>query len=346
MDIPDFFSLDIGNHSVKVAQIKRLSNTDVTLEAIGSAPAEFSLVESSSDDAIKGVAEQVKAARDAAGIKTKNCVASMPESPVFSRLLTIPKVTAEQLEETVHWELKPLIPVPLADVDIAFLEIGEKVINGQTMIDIYAVAAPKTLTDRYQKMATMAGINLLAVETESLANTRTVAFNMPSSGDMMVSDFGANGTDLVVARNGVPVYAQSISTGSDAFTKAIAADYGIDLNTAEKYKRAYGIDFSKGEGKIAKTIEPLMQILVNEMSRTLTYFKQRIGDTGATNLYMCGEAANMPGLGAYLTEKLGLQAQLINPLTKIKVSSSAQKVLQQLSPVGFTVAIGLGLKVN
>jgi Tfp pilus assembly PilM family ATPase len=61
---------------------------------------------------------------------------------------------------------------------------------------------------------------------------------------------------------------------------------------------------------------------------------------------MCGEAANMPGLGAYLTEKLGLQAQLINPLTKIKVSSSAQKVLQQLSPVGFTVAIGLGLKVN
>jgi cell division ATPase FtsA len=57
------------------------------------------------------------------------------------------------------------------------------------------------------------------VETESLANTRTVAFNMPSSGDMMVSDFGANGTDLVVARNGVPVFAQSISTGSDAFTK-------------------------------------------------------------------------------------------------------------------------------
>jgi type IV pilus assembly protein PilM len=270
----------------------------------------------------------------------------MPEAPVFSRLLTIPKVTAEQLEETVHWELKPLIPVPLTDVDIAFLEIGEKVVNGQAMLDIYAVAAPKTLTDRYQKMANMAGINLLAIETESLANTRTVAFNIPASGDMMVADFGANGTDLVVARNGVPVFAQSISTGSDAFTKAIAADYGIDLATAEKYKRAYGVDYSKGEGKIARTIEPLMQILVNEMSRTLTYFKQRVGDTGATKLFMCGEAANMPGLADYLTKNLNLQAELIDPLTKIKVSPTAQKALQQLSPVGFTVAIGLGLKVN
>jgi hypothetical protein len=71
MDIPDFFSFRYRQSSVKVAQIKRLSNTDVTLEAIGSAPAEFSLVESSSDDAIKGVAEQVKAARDAAGSKQR-----------------------------------------------------------------------------------------------------------------------------------------------------------------------------------------------------------------------------------------------------------------------------------
>lgn len=344
MRLPEFFGLDIGNHSIKVAQLSRNGESQATLNHIGAVKTEFGLLENASDQGIKQVAEAVKRAKEAAGIRTNNCVAAIPESPVFSRLITIPKVDESKLEESVHWELKPLIPVPLDEVDIAFLEIGEKQQEGDTLIDVYAVAAPKTLTERYKKMAEYAGLELLALETESLANTRAVIFNYETERDIMIFDFGAQGTDLIVSRDGVPVFAQSISTGSDALTRTIAADYGLDINEAEKYKRAFGLHRDEGEGKIAKSIEPIMQIIVNEMSRILTYFRQKIGDTSATKIYMCGEAAKLPGIGEFFQEHIGLGTMMADPVQKIKIANSARKEIDQLSSIGFSVSIGLGLK--
>lgn len=343
MDLPDFFGLDLGNHSIKVAQVKRSANK-ASLEKIGSINTEVSLLQDDSEEGIQKLANQVKQARESAGITTSNCVAALPESPIFSRQLTIPQVEEDKLKDAVHWELKPLIPVALEEVDIAFLEIGEKDVKGEKMVDVYVVAAPKTLTEKYKKIAELAGINLIALETESLANSRTVSFNYPEEADVMISDFGANGTDMILAKSGIPIFAQTISTGSDAFTKAIAADYGLDMAQAEKYKRAFGIEFDKGDGKIAKSIEPMMQIIINEMSRTLTYLKQRVGDAGAAKVYLCGDGAQLPGLDAYFKSKLGLESVVINPMAKIDMAGSVQKEVSQLQISGFSVAIGLGLK--
>ncbi len=343
-DLPDFFGLDIGNHSIKVAQVKRQGEGKATLSHVGSVPSDFGLLENDSDEGIAELAELVKQARDVAGISVKNCVAAVPEAPVFSRLLSIPPVEEDKLEEAIHWELKNLIPVPLEDVDVAFLKIGTDADGEKANMDIYVVAAPRAMTDRFKKVAEAAGLNLLALETESLASTRNVTFNHKEETDIMITDFGAYGTDLVIAKNGIPVFAQTISTGSDALTKAIAADYGLDLEQAEKYKRAYGLLQDQGEGKIAKTIEPLMQLIVGEMSKMLTYYKQRIGHTGAQKIYLSGDAAQLPGLILYFSKKLGIPAVLVQPLNNIQVAGSAKKEVEQLSMVGFTVAIGLGLK--
>jgi len=343
MDIPDFFALDVGNHSIKVAHVRRQGDK-ASLQRIGSVKTEFGLLDNDSDEGVKRLAELVKQAREVSGITTINCVAAVPESPIFSRLITIPKVTEEQLQETVHWELKSLIPVPLDEVDVAFLEIGEKEVNGQKLIDMYVVAAPKTMTNKFKKVCEAAGLNLIALETESLANTRAVTYNYQTEKDIIICDFGASGTDLIIARNGIPVFAQSISTGSDALTKVIAADFGLDMEQAEKYKRAFGLKLDEGEGKIAKSIDPMMQIITSEMSRILTYFKERIGDTGASQIYMVGEAAKLPGLAEYFSTHLNLQAQLVDPTIKLEVANEAKKELEQLPSVGFSVAIGMGLK--
>lgn len=343
MDAPDFFAIDIGNHSIKVAQVKR-EGDKAKLMHIGAVESGSNVLDDASEEGLKELAEQVKQAKEAAGIRIPNCVAAVPESPIFSRLLSIPKVENEKLEEAVHWELKPLIPVPIEEVDVAFLEIGEKKNNEQIYIDMYVVAAPKTLTNRYKHLAELAGLNLLALETESLSNTRAVTFNHPTERDIMIFDFGAYSTDLIISRDGVPVFAQSIGTGSDALTKAIAADYGLDMQEAEKYKRAFGIDFKAGDGKVAKSIEPIMQIIINEMSRTFTYFKEKVGETGANKIYLCGEAAKLPGLSDYFTERFGLTSILVDPVARVEIDSGAKKELEQLSAVGFSVAIGLALK--
>lgn len=345
MDLPDFFGIDIGDHSAKLAQLKLRGDGQADFQRVGFASLPFGFLDNDSDEGLKKLASELKSAKEAAEIGTNNCVAAIPEAPIFSRLLTIPKVEADKVEETVHWELKPLIPVPLEQVDIAFLEVVEFEQAGQSLIDIYAVASPKQIVEKFKQICTFAGFNLIALETESLANTRAVSFSYGIQANAIIVDFGSLGTDVILAREGVPVFAQTIGSGSDALTKAIAADYSITEQQAEQYKKAYGMRYDQGEGKIAKSIEPIMQLIVSEINRTITYLKQRMGDTQTTSIYFVGEGSNLPGLAEYIQQQLNMGAVMVDPIGKITTNDKIKEYMNQHSnPAGYSVAIGLGLK--
>lgn len=345
MNLPDFLAIDIGSHSIKVAQVKRLSKTRAILEHIGKVDTPFGLLDNESDEGIQKLADKIVEAKEAAGSKTKYCVAAVPETSIFSRLVTIPKVEIDKVEQAVHWELKPMIPVPLENVDIAFLDIGEKEVDGQLFIDMYVVAAPKALTDRYRAIAKKANLEILALETEALATTRAVLFNRSDlEGDIVIVDMGANSTDIILARNGVVLFSQISSTGSDAFTKAIAADYGIDQAEAEKYKRAFGLNPSVGEGKISKSIEPIMQILISDIARTLSYFREKVSGKLGTNIYLTGDGCNLPGLSDYMESKLNVRAIAVDVFSTLETDRRVKAELSSFSPGGMAVAIGLALK--
>lgn len=345
-NIPDFFGLDIGHNIVRIAEVKRFNENRAELRSITSMTVNEDILEDASEIAMKNLAENIKELKKQSGIGTNKCVIGIPEAPIFSRLITLPKAAEKNLEEAVSWELKPLIPVDVSEVDIAFIDVDEKIISDQTYLDIFAVAAPKTLTERYKKLAKLAGLELLAIETKALAVTRIVDFNYGAEADnIMVFQFDSLTTDLVLAKDGIPVFTQSVSTGADSLTKSISADYGIDEQQARQYRDTFGLDQTKGEGKIARSLEPIMQILVNELNRTLTYFREKLGEAGgASRVYICGEAASLPGLANYLTEKVGMPTTLVDPVANIKVTGKAKSSLDQLEATAFATAIGLGIK--
>ncbi len=345
-NIPDFFGLDIGHNIIRIAELKRFNDTRIELRNLTSMSVNEDILEDASEIAMKNLAESVKELKKQAGINVNRCVIGIPEAPIFSRLITLPKAADANLDEAVSWELKPLIPVDISEVDIAFIDVDEKVVNEQPFLDIFAVAAPKTLTERYKKLAKLAGIELLAIETKALAVTRVVDFNYGAEADnIMIFQFDSLTTDLVLAKDGIPVFTQSVSTGADSLTKSIAADYGIDEQQAQQYRDTFGLDPNKGEGKIARSLDPIMQILVNELNRTLTYFREKLGEAGgASKIYICGEAASLPGLPAYITEKVGMPTTLVDPVANIKVTSKARSSLDQLEATAFATAIGLGIK--
>jgi len=345
--IPDFFGLNLGHNSIKMAQSRAVSRQKVKLIAIGSTPTSFGLLENDSAKGQDMLSQEIANAYKSYNIKTKNCVMSVSEVLVFSRLITLPKMNDNEVDEAIQYALKPLVPIPIEEVNISYLKIDEKKFEGNVFSNWYVVAAPKQLIARYQQIIEKAGLNLLAVETESLATTRMITANYPSeiAKDLMILDLGAESTNVILSRNGVVMFSQTISTGSDAITKVIAADFGIDIIQAEKYKITFGIDFNNGEGKIARSIEPILQIIVSEVQRTLTYYQEKIGGPGISNIYLTGGGADLPSLDAYLTSKLNITAQSVNPLQNVEVDRSMiESVLPQLHVKGFNVAIGLSLK--
>lgn len=341
-----FFGLNLGHHSLKISELRYFGPQKVKLEILSSIPTAVGVLENESDKSSNIISQEIIKAIKSANLKVKNCVMSIPEASVYSRLLTLPKVKDEEVEEAIHFALKTLIPVPLESVNISFLDIDEKDVEGNKFVNWYVVAAPKQLITKYQDIMSKSGINLLAVETEALAISRMITFNyaIPANETVMVIDMGADSSSLILARNSGVIFSQSIGTGADAITKVIAADFGLDSVQAEKYKVTYGIDPTAAEGKIAKSIEPIIQIIVGEASRTLTYYREKIGGDEIKRIFLTGGGSGLPKIDEYMTSKTGLKTEVAQPLKNIQVDGGMANKVKEMNVKSFNVAIGLSLK--
>ena len=346
MNLPEFFGLDIGAHSIKIAQVKRKSESKARLVSLGSASTPFGVVGSDNKEHKKQLADDIKKLLDSTGIGTKKTVVALPESTIFTRLMVLPKLDEKELKESIHWEAKQYIPVPLEKVQLEDMVVGERKENGQTKLEIFLVAAPKNVVNRYVEIMEMAGLDLIALETETVATTRTISFPKPLKEMALVLDFGSNSTDMSVIKRDKPIFSQTIKTGSDALTKAISLDFGLDAQQAEQYKRTYGLDNTKAEGKIYKSLEPIMKVIMAEVSKTLNFFKSHFTTSIPKKIYIIGDGALLIGLPEYLSKGLGLPTERFNPFPLLETDKSMKKAITSISGTGYSVAIGLALKAE
>lgn len=341
--LPDFFGIDIGNHSIKVVQIKWDGSKPV-ITKFGQVETPFGVIGSENEEHQKLLAEKINEAINDGDIKTRNAVVALPEAPIFSVVREFPKLPDEDLREAVYWAAKKDLPIPMDEVEMDYIIVGERMKDDKPILDVLLVAAPKTLVRRYEKIIDLANLEPLALETESIAVTRAISFNQ-NIDNAIVIDFGANNTDVAVIKNDKLVFSRSLGTGSDALTKSIASDFGFEVTQAEEYKRAYGLDETQLEGKIADSLKPVMDSIVSEILRTLEFFKSHSEEGAPNRLLLLGDGAMLPGLVPYMTKSLSLEVELGDLLSGISVKKNIDERVRSKS-TALAVAVGLALKVN
>jgi type IV pilus assembly protein PilM len=342
MNLPEFFGLDIGNHSIKVAQCNPGSKPE--LKAIGHIETDSNITTIDDENSKNMLAEKIKQVKEASGITTKSVIAALPEAAIFTRLILLPDLPEDQIEQSLFYEARQYLPIPPSDVQLDYLKIAKKTVDNKNMVQALLVAAPKTVVNKYMDVISRAGLELIAMETETMATTRAITHNQQLDGSTLIIDFGANGTDLSVVKGQYPIFSQSLATGSDALTKAIASDFGLEYSQAEQYKRTYGLLPEQADGKIAKSLYPVMQIIINEINKTLNYFRAHLQESTPKKIFIVGDGAKLPGLGEYLSKSLGIPSEVTDPILGLNVNPRIKSEVAQLSTVGFTVAIGLALK--
>lgn len=341
MSLPNFFGLDFGNHTVKIVQLKGQKGKP-SLVSYGGVSTPFGVIRSENEEHQKSLADETKKLVKTLNIKTNNCVVALPESSIFTRLITIPGMKPQEVENAVYWEAKQYIPVDLEAVQLDWMEVGETVVGETVQKKILLVAAPKTLVELYVKVVQMAGLEPIALETEAIANVRAMS-NSTQNSNAIILDFGAQSTDLVVMSKGNLLFSQTLSTGSDALTKAIMQDYALNEEQAEQYKRTYGIDETQLEGKLVQSLAPVMNSIVDETRRALGFYRTHAAEEAPDKVFLVGDGAKLPGLSAYMTKALGVESMIGNPWNNIDLGDRFAQELASGSP-GYSVAVGLALK--
>jgi len=323
--------LDIGTQTIKAVQMSRDKNSNQILAA-GFIPTPAD--EKAMADSINRLVHDMK-------ISSSDVSICLPSVNVITRILEMPIMTENELTSSIKWEAEQYIPMPLDKVKIDYSVIGKD--EQTSKLKILLIAAPLTLLEKYINITNSAGLNPVAIETEILAATRSITTSFPQLSQAIVVSLGASTTEIALIHEQILVYTKSIPLGGNTLTRAIAQELGFEVAQAEEYKKAYGLEEDKLEGKIAKTLTPYFSTIFSEIEKNVAYFKELYPKEDITNITVCGGGAKLPGLILSLTKNLGLDTQISNPFINLTVDPNILPTLSTDAPT-YTQAVGLALK--
>lgn len=335
----DFFGLDIGSHNLKVVQLKRAQDK-YQLVALGSAPSPPKGLASEAESDLTVLAEAIKRLHQEAKITTKNVATTLPEDQVFTRVITLPKLTDEELTSALKWEAEQYVPIPLTEVTLAHQIIGG-VNQNKEKIEVLLVAAPKRLIDKLLRVLKTAGLSPVSLETEILAMSRSLA--APEDEGILLVDLGARATDIAIVEKQQVVFTRSIMTAGEALTRAVAGSLGLEILQAEEYKKAYGVDPGKLEGKVSKAIAPIFEVIIKEMEQAIQFYQSEKKDRVIKRIVLTGGTAILPEIVSLIAKKLNIETQIGDPFSQIFKDNLLTKIPESDLPF-YAVAVGLAMK--
>ncbi|MDQ3239150.1 MAG: pilus assembly protein PilM [bacterium] len=338
----NFFGLDIGNSSIKLVHLQK-DNQGAKLIAYGLAQTPGNGLISEADFDKDAIVEVIKRLVKETRVNTNNVIASLPESQIFTRVIDMPPMSDKEIASAIKYEAEQYIPRPLAEVSLRWqiLNKGEKEKNQK--MEILLVAAPLTLVDKYSEILIRADLKPLAMETDLLAQSRSLVGNNPYSPTTMILSIGSSNTDISIVKAGQVSFTRSILSGGNTLTRAIASDLSLENEQAEQYKRTYGLIDDQVEGKVMNAIKPTFEVIINEIKKAIIFYQTKNPNDQVKRLVLTGGTAKLPGLLLFFANALGIEVQVGDPWFNIKKDPNIETQLTEDAPL-YSVAVGLALK--
>lgn len=326
--------LDIGLASIKLVELVPAGSGKWKLMTAASAPAAgVAMSEKANLDSLaQTVAKMVRES----GARSRRVVASLPEEKVSTHLVEMPVLADAEIAQALTWQVEQYIPMPMDQAIWSYQVVKKDVASGK--MEVLLVAVAKILVEAYRQVIETAGLEAAAFETELMATARSTM--LPNSPLTAVVDIGAGSTDIGVARTGALLFARTVPTAGQAFTRAIATTLGLDASQAESYKNTYGFSAAHLEGKLLAAMKPVLDVISVEVRKTMDFYISKHPGETVKSVVLSGGVAALPDVVSALSANLGLEVVVGNPLVRVDVDQSQAAALKGHEPF-YAVALGL-----
>ena len=332
--------LDIGSQTIKAAQLSKEKNKYRLLSAgfIPTPKVDADSVGHTDEQIISGAIKQLMHDMK---LSTEDVAISLPSYKVVTQVIETPLMTDRELESSIAWEAEQYIPLPLSKVKIDYSVIGRN--ESSQKMKILLVAAPISLIEKYMRIVGLAGLNTVAIETEILACVRAINNSLPTLPNILLVSIGATNTEIAIIKDHLLTLTRTYPIGGNTLTRAISEELGFDFAQAEEYKKTYGIEEDKLEGKLSKIMTPFFNNLFSEVDKTISYFKVEYPKDELMTLVISGGTAKLPGLMLATTKNIGVNSQVSNPFINIDADQDVMTTLSADAPL-YSTAVGLSLR--
>lgn len=333
----EYFALDIGTTSVRAVQLTG-DGTNWSLSRFGVAPIDLKLSTSDAADDQRKLSEVIMSVIGQSGIRTKNVVLGAPSSKVFATVIDLPDMPDAELATTIKYQADQYIPMSLDEAKVDWAVLG-KPIKGATHNEVLLASIANNFIEARLDLVESLGLNVLAIEPESIALARALQPVAVPEGRMII-ELGDFSADIVMTFSDAPRLIRSVPIGIQTFIKAASQNLNVDPKQAQQFVAKFGLQRDKLEGQVFRSLESSVSQFVAEVEKSIKFFQTKYPTIPLGAIIVSNYAATVPGFSEYLTEKLGMSVEAGNPWQHVQVSANDQVTLQPLSSQ-FGVVIGL-----
>lgn len=339
--VSDFFGLNVGTNAIRLVQLK--GNVPKTLVRYAYVPVDSKITESDSKVDQQKLAEIIADLITKSQVTTKNVAVSLPAQKVFTTVVDIDRLPKNELAKAIRLQVDSLIPTPVNESKYDWQLLGDSPVD-KTKVEILLSSVGNNYAEKYLDSLESIGLNVIAFEPDYMALCR--ALTAPEAiVPQVVINIDSKATDVVVVMNGTPKLARSIPTGSEAIIRSGAQNLNVDEKQAEQLIFKFGLGTSKLEGQVHQAIIATIDIIINEIEKSIKFFQTRYADAKIERLIVTGLASTLPELPVYMADKFGINVEIGNSWRNIVYDPSRQNELLEVSN-HFAVAAGLAERIN
>jgi type IV pilus assembly protein PilM len=187
----------------------------------------------------------------------------------------------------------------------------------------------------------LAGLHPAGIQIAPLALFNLVRYELDMRGANILLDMGSGATDLLVIDQD-KTWMRTIPIAGNDVTSALEKKFHIPFEEAEKLKIKSG--GSKQAQKIFGVMKPVLDDILSEIGRSLSYYRSQVPDVQFKECLILGSGGQIVGFRKFVKEALEVEATRLSSLKRIGVGPRVNVEFLQENLAGLPVAIGLALQ--
>lgn len=239
------FALHVGATDVHAVQLKSVRGS-LALQAITSKALPKDAVTADAfvkSDLLTEAINQLIAHPAVGAFTTKLAAVTIPESKSFVRVIQIPVMVESEIENAILFEVEAYIPLPIEQVYFDW-QIVRTIENH---FEVLVIAAPKIFIDNYLEILHKAGLQVVAIETESQSLQRALLPQKVTE-TVLIVDFDTHRINMVMVVEGALQFTSSIPVA-----EAVIADSALG-NVATEIQNIMQFHYNHSPQKISRII--------------------------------------------------------------------------------------------
>ncbi len=289
--------IDVGNESVKLVLINGKRVEKVAVEAIPQ-----NLVQNDRVVSVESMGEFINDMMHRNGIRCRNAAYVLPNENIFSRTITVPVMTVDQLKINLPYEFSDFITDELRKYVYDYAMLSDPSDGESDSMELMAVAAPLDLIEEVRTITKKAGLKLAKAAPTVCSYISLIRASGNSDREYCVIDLGYRSIRMHLYNSDRYIITRTLDIGLSGLDDIVAEFSNVDAHLAHFYIEKNYDDCQNHENCIRA-----YENITTELMRALNFFRFSNPDSELNDIWLCGGGASIDPLQEMIKSSLDLE---------------------------------------